>query len=132
MRHHKRVWKQKFKLVFSLRPGLGREGLRTSLPEWIHKELKITHRSPEKYLQNICGWQILFLFIGKTFPVLETESSISLSDEHRSSVVLFPLFVWWTLFNPFHSNAMFHFYSPWKRLKTNCFLTFSGAVEVEH
>ena len=26
---------------------------------------------------------------------------------------------------------MFHFYTPWKRPKTNRFLTFSGCIEVE-
>ena len=27
---------------------------------------------------------------------------------------------------------MFHFYTPWKCLKTQCFLTFSGGIEMEH
>ena len=27
---------------------------------------------------------------------------------------------------------MFHFYTPWKRLKALSFLTFSGSIEIEH
>lgn len=31
-----------------------------------------------------------------------------------------------------HFMSMFYFYAPWKRLKTSCFLMFSGCRETEH
>ena len=31
-----------------------------------------------------------------------------------------------------HFTSMSHFYIPWKRQKTKCFLTFSGGIEIGH
>ena len=55
MRHHKEVWKQKFNLIFSLRPFflLGREGLMSrnfeeTLPTQINKHFLQYHRPERK------------------------------------------------------------------------------------